>query len=146
MNYFKSAEQDLSAIPDLRSSLSNLKKRRDRFLNSGCPSENVTIDYSKPYINSQSVNDTLSELVSLNQINKEIAVTESKIKELETILGQLDKTYREIIEMWYIDNRSKEYIAEQLHFEKRDSVYSRRNKAVAQFALLYYGASALNSI
>ncbi|HAN20412.1 MAG: hypothetical protein A2Y15_08650 [Clostridiales bacterium GWF2_36_10] len=146
MNYFKAAEQDLSSIPVLKRSLENLKKRKERLLNSGCPSENVIIDYTKPYVDSSFVNETLNDLIQLSQVNKEIANTEAKIAEFDDVINQLDKEHKTIITMWYIEKQSKEAIADKMHFQKRDSIYSLRNKAVAQYALLYYGANALNSI
>ena len=146
MNYFKAAEQDLSAVPVLKKALTNLKRRQDRLSKSGCPPEDMKIDYSKPYVDTKEVNDTLAEMISLTEVKREIKDTESKIEEIEEVLNQLKKEHKIILVMWYIEKRGKDAITETLNYESNKSIYNLRNRAVAEFALLYYGAGALKSI
>ena len=122
MNYFKAAEQVLSSVTTLKRALENLERRKERLIESGAPREPGAIDYSKPFTDAHFVSDTLGELLELSE------------------------EYKKIIVLWYIEKRSKESIMEVLYIESLTTVYNLRNRAVAEFALLYYGASALPSI
>lgn len=146
MNYFKAAEQVLGSIPTLKRALENLQKREQRLIEQGKPREPGAIDYNKPFTDSHYVSDTLNELLELSECSKNIAETQRKLAELENILNQLNEEYKKVVVLWYVEKRSKEAIMEELYVESLTTVYNLRNKAVAEFALLYYGASALPSI
>ncbi len=146
MNYFKSAEQVLGSIPMLKKALENLQKREQRLIEQGKPREPGAIDYNKPFTDSHYVSDTLNELLELSECSKNIAETQRKLAELENIIDQLNEEYKKVVVLWYVEKRSKEAIMEELYVESLTTVYNLRNKAVAEFALLYYGASALPSI
>jgi len=146
MNYFKAAEQVLGSIPTLKRALENLQKREQRLIEQGKPREPGAIDYNKPFTDSHYVSDTLNELLELSECSKNIAETQRKLAELENIIDQLNEEYKKVVVLWYVEKRSKEAIMEELYVESLTTVYNLRNKAVAEFALLYYGASALPSI
>lgn len=146
MNYFKAAEQVLGSIPTLKKALENLQKREQRLIEQGKPREPGAIDYNKPFTDSHYVSDTLNELLELSECSKNIAETQRKLAELENIINQLNEEYKKVVVLWYVEKRSKEAIMEELYVESLTTVYNLRNRAVAEFALLYYGASALPSI
>ncbi len=146
MNYFKAAEQVLASVPTLKTALENLERREKHLLESGAPQELGAIDYSKPFTNSHYVSDTLNELLELAECRRNIAETKKAITEIETIIGQLDDEHKKLVILWYIEKRSKEEILEEMFIESLTTIYNLRNRAVAEFALLYYGASALPSI
>lgn len=146
MNYFKAAEQVLGSIPTLKKALENLQKREQRLIEQGKPREPGAIDYNKPFTDSHYVSDTLNELLELSECSKNIAETQRKLAELENIIDQLNEEYKKVVVLWYVEKRSKEAIMEELYVESLTTVYNLRNRAVADFALLYYGASALPSI
>ena len=146
MNYFKAAEQVLGSVPTLKRALENLKKREQRLIDQGKPRELGAIDYSKPFTDSHFVSDTLNELLELSECSRNIKETERTLAEIEGVLEQLSDEYKKCVILWYIEKRSKEAIAEALYIESSTTVYNLRNKAVAEFALLYYGAAALSSI
>lgn len=146
MNYFKAAEQVLGSIPTLKRALQNLQKREQRLIEQGKPREPGAIDYNKPFTDSHYVSDTLNELLELSECSKNIAETQRKLSELENIINQLNEEYKKVVVLWYVEKRSKEAIMEELYVESLTTVYNLRNRAVAEFALLYYGASALPSI
>ena len=142
INYFDAAENTLRARGVLDTALNNLEKRKERILRYAAPSEYPSANMSKPYTSTRAVNDTLAECVELAETMREIRATEEKIEEIDRVLGQLEKEDEEILRLWYIEHRSKEDIAERVSYSSRTSVYDLRNKAVANFALLYFGASA----
>ena len=146
MNYFKAAEQVLSSVPTLKTALENLNRRRGQIIEKGSPREPGAIAFDKPFSNSHFANDALNDLLELSECNKNIAETRRVLGEVENIIGQLSDEHKKVVTMWYIEKRSKEAILEELHIESLTTVYNIRNKAVAEFALLYYGASALPSI
>lgn len=146
MNYFKAAEQVLSSVPTLKRALENLERRKERLIESGAPREPGAIDYSKPFTDARYVSDTLNELLELSECTRNIAETQRELNYIDGIIAQLSEEYKKIIVLWYIEKRSKESIMEALYIESLTTVYNLRNRAVAEFALLYYGASALPSI
>ena len=146
MNYFKAAEQVLASVPTLKRALENLQKREQRLIEQGKSREPGAIDYSKPFTDSHFVSDTLNELLELSECSRNIKETERTLAEIEGVLEQLSDEYKKCVILWYVEKRPKEAIAEALYIESPTTVYNLRNKAVAEVALLYYGAAALSSI
>ena len=72
--------------------------------------------------------------------------TKNLISDIERVLSQLDDEEQEILRLWYVDKKPKEQILAAMHIESLSTLYSLRNKAVADFALRYYGAPTLMSI
>ncbi len=146
MNYFKAAEEILRSVNSLKRALKNLNLRRSKLIEQNRPSEPGRIDYSKPFIDTGFVNDTLNELLEVSECTRSISETENKIKEIEDILEQLESDHNTILKLWYIERKSKESIMSEMYIESMTTVYNLRNKAVGEFALLYFGAPALSSI
>ena len=146
MNYFKAAEQVLSSVPILERALNNLERRKERIMITNKPAEVGAIAPSKAYVNSSRAGDTLSELLELSECMANSAKTSAKLSEIRAILEQLPKDKARVLQAWYIEHLSKEKIADMMGYESITSVYNIRNMAVAEFALSYFGAGALDSI
>ena len=146
MNYYKAAEDILRSVNTLKKAVENLKNRKNRLVSENKPSEPGSIDYSKPFTDTSFVNNTLNELLEVSECTRNISETERKIQEIEDILEQLSDEHKTILIMWYIERKSKESIMSKMYIESLTTVYNLKNKAVAEFALLYFGASAINSI
>lgn len=146
MNYFKAAEQVLSSVPILERALNNLERRKERIMITNKPAEVGAIDPSKSYVNSSRVGDTLSEMLELSECMGNIAKTSYKLSEIRAVLEQLPEDKARVLQAWYIEHLSKEKIADMMGYESITSVYNIRNMAVAEFALSYFGAGALDSI
>lgn len=146
MNYFKSAEQVLSSVPMLERALENLESRRARLIANGAPREPGAIDYTKPFTGSNYVNDTLNDLLELSECVNNIAKTNAELDEIKAIVAQLQPDQKTLVELWYFEKYSKEVVMDKMQIDSLSTVYNLRNKAVAEFALLYYGAAALPSI
>lgn len=145
INYFKSAERTLSERANLEKALANLERRKDRILRRGAPSDNVLTDYARPYVSGGGANAVLSEMIDLAEIKREIEFTRETIEEIDDVLGQLERTDADLLRAWYIERESKEKIAERINYSSSSTIYDLRNKAVAAFAVLYFGAGALAS-
>ena len=79
IDYFRAAERDIQSLPMLKKSLDMLKKRRDYLIKAGAPKSPGTVDFSKPYVDAHTVNDTLGELLALSEATKQIQIIEPSI-------------------------------------------------------------------
>lgn len=145
MNYFKEAEHVLSSRKNLDRSLLNLYRRKERLIDSGAPQGLTGLDPAKPYVTGGTVNDTMTDCLDLVEISKDIKVTEAKIKEVDDVIGQLGDENKRILKLWYIDLKNKDEMCGILHYESRSTLYDKRNRAIGEFAVLYYGAAALDA-
>lgn len=146
MNYFKAAEQLLSSVPAMRRALENLERREKRLLSRGKPKDSGAIAYDKPFADMHYISDALGELLELSECERNITRTKAELYEIERVLRQLPEEQQKVLTLWYIEKCTKESIMEDLHISSMTSLYNLRNRAVAEFALHYYGASALPSI
>jgi hypothetical protein len=89
------------------------------------------------------MNDTMSTCLDLVEAQKNIASTEVETKEIDDVLHQLSPDDCELLSLWYIDGLTKDDICAELHYATRRTLYNKRNKAIGEFAVLYYGAPAL---
>ena len=146
MNYFKAAEQVLSSVPDLERSLENLEHRKERLLSEGSPRGIAELDFDKPFVDTRYINKTLTEALSLSECAQCIDKTRSDLEEIRAIIEQLPDELRRLVYLWYIEKKPKEEIMQSMGIYSNSTIYAKRNKAVAAFALLYYGSPTLASI
>lgn len=146
INYFEAAEKTLRSRGTLKNALENLERRRERIIAQSGPAGYPSPDFSKPYASVGAVNDALSACLELAEVTKEIERTKEVVAEIDRVIEQLEPEAREIVRLWYIDRKSKEEIAGAVDYASTRSIYDLRNTAVAQFALLYFGAGALPSV
>lgn len=142
INYFNAAENTLRSRSMLEKALKNLMRRQERIMRHNSPSGYPSLDTSKPYTSTKSVNDALTDCIEIAEVAREINRTKEKIDEIDSVLQQLDPQDAELLRLWYIERESKEEIAAQVSYASRTSIYDLRNKAVAGFAVLYFGADA----
>jgi hypothetical protein len=146
VNYFKAAEQVLSSVPDLERSLENLEHRKERLLSEGSPRGVTELDFDKPFVDTRYINKTLTEALSLSECARCIDKTRSDLEEIREIIEQLPDELRRLVLLWYVEKKPKEEIMQSMGIYSNSTIYAKRNKAVAAFALLYYGSPALASI
>lgn len=145
INYFKAAERVLSNRGTLERALVNLERRRERVIQRSAPKGIQSTDYSRPYVSGGGANDALADCLEIAEINREIDNTRETVEEIDRVLAQLDKADADLLRAWYIEGKPKEEIAASLAYSSKTSVYDLRNKAVAAFAILYFGADAMAS-
>lgn len=143
INYFKAAERTLSERGNLERALDNLSRRREAAASRGMIQGGAG---AVAYASGGRTNNDLADLLELAELDREIATTRSVIEEIDRVLAQLDKGNSDLLRAWYIERKSKEEIAAALHYSSSSTLYELRNKAVAAFAILYYGAGALASV
>ena len=145
IDYFRAAEREISCLPLLKKSLPIMRKRLERLIEAGAPKEPAGVDFSKPYVDSHHVNDTLGELCALVETKNEIYATEQKIREIEEILEAVPEEQRTVLTLFYIEKLTAEQIAERIYVESEKTVYNIRNKGIATYSILCYGALARSS-
>lgn len=145
MNYFKSAEQLLLSVPSLEKAVTNAERRKQQILSSQTEGNNRILA-RKNFTDTKSANEFLNKALELPEIEKNIAETNRVLLGITEALEQLQDEHRRIVLMWYVERRTKEYILQHMNIESLSTLYNLRNTAVAEFALLYYGASAIPSI
>lgn len=145
INYFKAAERTLSERGNLERALVNLEKRKERAIRRGAPKDVKAIDYSSVYVSGGGANDALTDCLELIEIKREIEETREEIEHIDAVLGQLAPADAALLRAWYVERLSKEEVAERINYSSSSTIYDLRNKAVAAFAVLYFGAGALSS-
>lgn len=146
MNYFKAAEQVLLSVRTLEQSTGNLERREKRLIDSGAPRGVGKTEIKQTFTATRYVNETLNEALELTECSRNLRKTREKIAEIKSVIEQLEPEHRELVKMWYLERQSKERIMEAMHIDSLTTVYNIRNKAVGEFALLYYGSESLASI
>lgn len=142
IDYFKASEAILSSLPKLKKSVGILECRLECLIQKGAPKNPGSMDFGKPYVSSHDVNDTLGDLLAIQEVQSEIASTKAEIRVIQSALKELPEEQKKVVTLFYMDGLSAERIAERIYVESEKTVYNIRNKGVANFALLYYGASA----
>ena len=146
MDYFTECETMLSNFNNLKLARENLIKRKERLEASGAPKDIKSFDYSKPYVSAGFVNDTYKQLFEYGETCRELEETEKKISEIKGIVSQLPKESKKIIKLFYFDGATYEQIAERIGCWSTTTVYKKKNTAIRDFALFYYGAAAMKEV
>ena len=90
INYFDAAENTLRSRSMLEKALKNLMRRQERIMRHNAPSGYPSLDTSKPYTSTKSVNDALTDCIEIAEVAREINCTKDKIDEIDSVLQQLD--------------------------------------------------------
>ena len=146
MDYFAECETMLLNFNNLKLARENIIKRIQRLEASGAPKDIKSFDFSKPYVSGSFVNDTYKQLFEYGETCRELEETTKKISEIEMIVSQLPKESRKIIKLFYFDGATYEKIAEAIGCWSTTTVYKKKNTAIKDFAVLYYGAAALKEV
>ncbi len=148
MNYFDEAERLLAEVPKKERAISALIARRDRLLRKSAPSGGGSgTDYSKPYIKATYAADTLKELCELGDVCRALDMTIQEVAEIKNCVdAMLDETQKTCLKLWYFERMPKERIAERLERWSVTTIYNLRNKAIYEFALIYWGSTATKNL
>jgi hypothetical protein len=143
MNYFKEAEYILSNYPKLCIALSNLQKRQFQLINISAPSSNIPAGILEIGSGSNCSNNAERELTELADVINNIFFTEHKIKEIETLITHLDEEKQKVIKLCFFEDNLQYEILEKMNISGHSSLYRKKNKAIEEFSILYFGAQAM---
>ena len=71
INYFDAAENTLRSRSMLEKALKNLMRRQERIMRHNSPSGYPSLDTSKPYTSTKSVNDALTDCIEIAEVARE---------------------------------------------------------------------------
>ena len=147
IDYFAAAENVLRHRATLNASLEILYARKDAVIKRGAPAGYPTSSFRDDagYSGSRATNDSISLIVDLSEVQREILETETERDLIDKALDHLTERDREILKLWYIERLPKDDIAERLNYESRVTIYQMRNRAVYEFSILYFGAPAIKA-
>lgn len=141
MDYFKIAKEKLYSVGTLRSRLKNYEDACDREIRKTAPSGIQPIDYSKPTVSSSRSDDAFDSVEQIAYYKAKIIQTRAELEEITSIVGQLPKEYREIIEKCYYsgkeNNRNQMWrVAQSLHISE-SSAYRLKKRALIEFVKIF---------
>lgn len=125
MNYIKEVENKLRHFEDLEQSIINMDIRINHLIN--CPRDITAVNYD---IKSPKYNDTMNNFVELRITKDNKMLTEEEVNNIKCILESLEPKHKEVLELWYIQKKSKERIAEILGYSSKQTIYDLKNEAI----------------
>jgi len=141
VDYFKETEELLYSVPKKEKAVEQLKRRRERLTRQNAPDEVEAVDPSAVYIKSSFADTALNDLCELADITASIAQTEEEIAEIKRCVEAIqDEELKTCLKLWYFQRETKEQIAERLERWSISTVYAKRNRAIREFAILYWGS------
>lgn len=144
MNYFKEAEQVLLQRQAIKSKLESIKNIRTYIYKNGLPRGINGIDYSQLHMKDGAAIDTTQDW--LNLIEEKTKNVQAEAKLIDDVIDQLPEKSKMILLLWYVEGKTKDQIRDALRSDGSSTIYNLKNKAIGQFAVLYFGAGALDSI
>lgn len=146
-DYLKKAEMVLENYKLLRESLEHIDHRIRKLSKMGAPKEITAIDISAVSGTGRMTTEAILNEIAEKQNEREATV--QAIQDIEQALTVISerkdcRDYRKLLIMWYVDELDKEKIINILGYSSRQSIYSRRNKALDKFAVVFFGAKAMN--
>jgi len=153
LNYIKESETILKNYRKLLLSIKNLEDRRDELLKKGGPEEIKSQNYTKPSIQKFNYSDdTFNQICEVADLNNQIKETKREVILVNKILKQIkneDEKIYEFIKIKYVKEPkiSMNCVAEKLGYspDSNDTIYKIKEKALKEFAILYFGVNALKS-
>lgn len=143
INYFKEAEKVLKSRKDLAVAEQIISARIKAIEMRSAPHEVTATQYDKPYTDAKMVNDSLTSCLELIAETARLKETRATLAEIDGALSHMDESEKKLLDLWYAQSWTKEDIAYEMGNLALKSLYAQRNKSVARFALLYFGAGAL---
>lgn len=146
MNFFEEAEKILKNIPVLKDAVKNLEERERLIIRRNGPSDCKGINYNTDYVSKSKANDSLKELLELKEIQRERSITQDELNHVNDITKQLSTEQQELIYRWYELGNTKEVVCHDMHIASLSTLYALKNKTVTEFAIRYFGASAMKQL
>lgn len=144
MNYIKEAENYLYYYNDLKISIENMERQREKLIKINGPKEikSVQLDITG---GGKKQDEAINVLYKIQELTRNIKETELRLEDINDILKKFDESKETILRMWYIDGEKKEDIADKLHCTERH-LYRVKDAAIRKFAIHILGINALSVI
>lgn len=142
-NYYKMTERRLYAYSTLKLNIVNyMKDLEDIKHESFERSKDFVTFLSNSGSKMQTDIETLRAAKTL-EIKRKMHIDQSEIKEVDRALETIaNEEYKDIIGLYYFENKSQEEIAQELHCVET-TVWRQRKRLVDKLAIILYGADAV---
>ncbi len=146
MNYIKEAENYLYHYRDLKISLTNMKKQRDKLIQNNGPKDISSVGLDITGVSGGNRQDeAINVLYQIQSLTKSMKDTEDKLIEVDEVLDKLEKLDATLLKMWYIGREDKKEIASMLNCTERH-LYRMKDAAIRRFAIHVLGINALTAM
>lgn len=153
MNYIKEAEKHLRYYKDLDRSIVNMDRQIGRLVSKAGPKSLTAIVLDDVKVQSSAHDETINIIYEIQLLTANKAKTQEELDKIDRILDEISQEhgcelYGKVLRKWYIEQKSKEVILEELHYSEnsRRSVYNIKNEAIRKFAVTLFGIEALKAI
>lgn len=141
MDYFKETEELLYSVQKKERAITQMEKRKARLMAKGAPTIPAGLDYTKPYVKASFADETINDLCELAHVCACIEATRQELEEIKNCVEEIaDAELKKCLKLWYWARLPKEKIAEKIDRWSVTTVYAKRNAAIHEFALIYWGA------
>jgi len=125
--------------------IEELKKQlAEVFINDGVSA----VDYAGDGIKTNNIdklveNTALKNIEDVERIKKDIEVTQSKLDRLNSAIGSLEMTERQVIILGFIKGYQWQEVARELSYTDR-MIRNKKNAALSKLAFIFYGERAFD--
>ena len=142
LNYIKEAEKHLRYYKDLDRSIVNMDRQIGRLVSKAGPKSLTAIVLDDVKVQSSAHDETINIIYEIQLLTANKAKTQEELDKIDRILDEISQEhgcelYGKVLRKWYIEQKSKEVILEELHYSEnsRRSVYNIKNEAIRKFAV-----------
>ncbi len=151
MDCIREAENYLRYYRELQQSLKHSKRMIAKLTWQTAPREVGATANDVTGVRAEKVANTLNQLYQLQMWQEMKDRTEEAIAEVDETLDVICtdpdcERYKEMLQMWYVDKKDKDEIADAFGYSSRQSVYDLKGKAIKKFAISLYGITALKAV
>lgn len=151
MNYIREAEEVLKSYRALELSIGNIRRNLNHLEDLKGPKGLRAACYDVTGIKGSSKeDDLLDDLFKYSVYNECLKITIDKIQTIDDILEQItempdtEEFYQKLLRLFYIEKIPVNEILEELGYSHHKSLYKHKEKAIRQFAILYFGFPAVS--
>ena len=123
-----------------------LEMRRENIIKRGTPESVKITDATREAIMSGRMDSAFTDCVELASVNKQIERNKDEIALIDKAIAGLTEESRTIITLIYVEEKTIDEAAGYIDRTTTRTVYNWKNRAINEFAILYFGASAMDSV
>jgi len=149
MDYIKEAEKKLHYYRILHQSIEQMDREISRLVARAGPKNLSAMVLDESGIRGAGVDETVNLLFQIDQLQTSKEETARELADVDKLLDTIsteNKRYGPLLRAWYIEQKSKEVIAEELGYSGFRSVYTLKNEAIRRFAVLLFGIKAWRAV
>ena len=148
IDYIEQAEKVLEFYVDMQLAVENMDRQIRRLSMSTCPRQMRAAILDETGVRGSRNDNTGFLFNNIVELQENRELTAQQLKEIDETLEAISRTdkcqlFGQVLRMWYIDQLTKEKIAEKLNYSTERSIYNLRKSAIHRFAVQLFGSVAL---